>query len=140
MDQQLMTNEENYAFDLTGYLHVPGVLTRPEVARLNEAIDRMGALEGMLGWEGDLREPFRDVLVHPQLVWYLDQIVGPGFRLDREPTILCDETCDTAAPLMGGNEPRDPALAYYHQNGRRFCEGVRVIWALSDVKQAIAGL
>ena len=139
MDQQMMTNEENYAFDLTGYLHVPGVLTRPEVARLNEAIDRAGSLEGMLGWEGDLREPFRDVLVHPQLVWYLDQIVGPGFRLDREPTILCDETCDTAAPLMGGNEPRDPALAYYHQNGRRFCEGVRVIWALSDVKAGDSG-
>ena len=33
MDRETMTNEENYAFDLTGYLHVPGVLTRPEVAR-----------------------------------------------------------------------------------------------------------
>ena len=37
MDQETMTNEENYAFDLTGYLHVPGVLTRPEVDRLNQA-------------------------------------------------------------------------------------------------------
>lgn len=139
MDRQTMANEENYAFDLTGYLHVPGVLTRPEVARLNEAIDRAGAVEGMLGWEGDLREPFRDVLIHPQLVWYLNQIVGPGFRLDREPTILCDETCDTSALLAGGDEPRDPALAYYHQNGRRFCEGVRVIWALSDVEAGDGG-
>ena len=24
MDREMMTNEENYAFDLTGYLHVPG--------------------------------------------------------------------------------------------------------------------
>ena len=134
MDRETMTNEENYAFDLTGYLHVPGVLTRPEVARINDAIDRAGSLEGMLSWEDDLREPFRDLLIQPQLVWYLNQIVGHGFRLDRAPEILCDETCDTSAPLVGGNEPRDPALAYYYQNGRRFSEGVRVIWALSDVK------
>ena len=40
MDRETMTNEENYAFDLTGYLHIPGVLTRPEVTRLNDAIDR----------------------------------------------------------------------------------------------------
>ena len=112
MDQETMTNEENYAFDIAGYLHVQGVLTRPEVERLNKTIDEAGSLTGMLGWEGDLREPFRDLLIQPQLVWYLNQIVGPGFRLDREPQILCDETCDTVAPLVGSNEPRDPALAY----------------------------
>ena len=93
----------------------------------------------MLGWEDDSREPFRDLLIQPQLVWYLNQIVGHGFRLDRAPKILCDKTCDTSAPLVGGNEPRDPALAYYYQNGRRFCEGVRVIWALSDVKAGDGG-
>ena len=46
MDRETMTNEENYAFDLTGYLHIPGVLTRPEIVRLNDAIDRAGSLEG----------------------------------------------------------------------------------------------
>jgi len=45
MDRETMTNEENYAFDLTGYLHIPGVLTRPEIARLNDTIDRAGSLE-----------------------------------------------------------------------------------------------
>jgi ectoine hydroxylase-related dioxygenase (phytanoyl-CoA dioxygenase family) len=93
----------------------------------------------MLGWEEKLRDPFRDLLIQPQLVWHLNQIVGPGFRLDCEPEILCDETRDTSAPLVGGNEPRDPALAYYFQNGRRYCEGVRVIWALSDVKAGDGG-
>ena len=139
MDQEAMTNEENYAFDLTGCLHVRGVLTRPEVERLNQAIDEAGSLEGMLGWDDDLRKPFRDLLVQPQLVWYLNQLVGHGFRLDREPEILCDDTCDTSAPLSGGNEPRDPAIAYYFQNGRRYCEGVRVIWALSDVNAGDGG-
>lgn len=139
MDRTEMTNEEDYAFDVVGYLHVPNVLAKAEVARLNETIDTAGQLGGMLGWEGDLRAPFRELLVQPQMVWYLNQIVGPGFRLDREPEILCEKTCDTSAPLVGGNEPRDPALTYYHQNGRRFCEGVRVIWALEDVKAGDGG-
>jgi hypothetical protein len=139
MDREEMTNEENYAFDIAGYLHIQGVLTRPEVERLNRVIGDGGSLEGMLRWEGDRKEPFRDLLIQPQLVWYLNQIVGPGFRLDREPEVLCDETCDTAAPLVGGNEPREPGVAYYFQNGRRYCEGVRVIWVLDDVKAGEGG-
>ncbi|MGA1198448.1 MAG: hypothetical protein ACO36I_18320, partial [Candidatus Latescibacterota bacterium] len=85
MDRNEMTLEENYAFDISGYLHVPGVLGKAEIARLNSAIDQAGQLVGMLGWANEQREPFRDLLIQPQLVWYLNQIVGPGFRLDREP-------------------------------------------------------
>ncbi|MFT5370108.1 MAG: hypothetical protein ACI8V2_005087, partial [Candidatus Latescibacterota bacterium] len=107
MDQETMTNEENYAFDLAGFLHIKGALTRPDVERLNQTIDAAGSLDGMLRWDGDLKTPFRDLLIQPQLVWYLNQIVGPGFRLDREPEILCDETYDSSAPLVGGNEPRE---------------------------------
>ena len=90
MDQELMSNEENYCFDIAGYLHVPGVLNRGEVKQLNQTIDKAGQLSGLLGWEGELKDPFRELLVHPHLVWYLNQIVGIGFRLDREPEILCD--------------------------------------------------
>lgn len=139
MDREYMSNEENYAFDVSGYLHVPGVLTQAEVARLNQAIDDAGQLEGMLGWGEGLRDPFRELLVHPVLVWYLNQIVGQGFILDRAPEVWCDATCDTGAPLVGGNTPRDPAIAYYHQNGRRFCEGARVLWALSDAAAGDGG-
>ena len=139
MDREAMSNEENYCFDIAGYLHVPGVLNRGEVEALNKALDAAGKYEGMLGWPGDLREPFRDILIQPHLVWYLNQIIGHGFRLDREPEWLSDATCDTSAPLIGGNEPRNPARAYYHQNGRRFCEAVRVIWALSDVNEGDGG-
>ena len=92
MDREVMTNEENYCFDVAGYLHVPGTLTRPEVERLNREIDAMGATEGMLGWPGKAREPFRDLLVHPALVWYLNQLVGQGFILDRAPEVWCEET------------------------------------------------
>ena len=28
MDREAMSNEENYSFDVAGYLHIPGVLNR----------------------------------------------------------------------------------------------------------------
>ena len=44
MDRETMSNEENYCFDLAGYLHVPGVLVRGEVERLNKALDEAGRI------------------------------------------------------------------------------------------------
>ena len=139
MLRETMSNEENYRFDITGYLHLPGMLDRGEVDRLNEALDEAGRHTGMLGWTTPLRDPFRDLLVHPGLVWYLNQMIGSGFRLDGAPRLLCDETCDVTAPLVGGNEPRQPGRAYYHQNGRRICEAMQVLWALSPVNAGDGG-
>ena len=45
MDREKMSNEEDYAFDVAGYLHVPGVLSRGEVAALNRVLDEAGASE-----------------------------------------------------------------------------------------------
>ena len=42
MDKKEMTNEENYHFDVTGYLIVPGVLTPDQLKTCNEALDRVG--------------------------------------------------------------------------------------------------
>lgn len=139
MDSESMSHEENYCFDVAGYLIVRGVLSRGEIAALNSAIDASGKSQGMLGWPHPLREPFRDLLVHPQLVWYLNQIVGQGFRLETEPELLYNAARDPDAPLEGGNEPRDPTRAYYYQNGRRFSETVRVVWALADVEAGAGG-
>ena len=139
MHGDVMSNEENYCFDVAGYLHVPGALNAQQIARLNGAIDGVGELAGMLAWPGDHKEPFRDLLVQPLMVSYLNQIVGHGFILDRPPEVWCDQTCDTDALLVGGNEPRDPSIAYYYQNGRRFSEGVRVLWALEDVDAGEGG-
>ena len=38
MDREVMTNEENYCFDVAGYLHVPKTLTSVEIDQLNVAI------------------------------------------------------------------------------------------------------
>ena len=88
MNNDVMSNEENYAFDVAGYLHIPGVLNQEEVAVLNEALDAVGESEMLLGGSSPHRELFRDLLVHPKLIWYLNQIVGHGFRLDQAPRLL----------------------------------------------------
>ena len=88
MSGEVMSNEEDYAFDVAGYLHVPGALKSEEVKELNRALDGMKKSTGMLGWPVPQRDPFRDLLVHPKLVWYLNQIMGHGFRLDQAPQLL----------------------------------------------------
>ncbi|MEE2752427.1 MAG: phytanoyl-CoA dioxygenase family protein [Candidatus Latescibacterota bacterium] len=139
MDKDQMTNEENYHFDVAGFLHIPGVLNSGEVSRVNQTLDEVESQELISLPEGQ-REPFRELLVHPQLVWYLNQIVGPGFKLDTLPEILGSDPSTIDRPLPGGNEPLDPGTAYFFKNGRRHCQGVRVIWVLSDVKQGESGL
>ena len=49
MDNEVISNEENYAFDVAGYLHIPGVLSQEELAALNEALDAIGETETLLG-------------------------------------------------------------------------------------------
>ena len=140
MDREEMSNEENYAFDVAGYLHVPGVLSRGEVEALNRVLDEVGGSEGMLGWEVPQRDLFRDLLVHPQLVWYLNQIIGHGFRLDQAPRLLGSREGEVGQGLVGGDEPRNPSRAYFIQNGRRSCQGVKAIWVLEDVEDGDGGL
>ncbi|HIB88202.1 TPA: hypothetical protein EYO57_13550 [Candidatus Poribacteria bacterium] len=140
MNGEVMNNEEDYAFDVAGYLHVPGALKSEEVEELNQALDGMKKSEGMLGWPVPQREPFRDLLVHPKLVWYLNQIVGHGFRLDQAPQLLGYQEGEVGDKLVGGDEPRNPSRAYYQQNGRRSSQGIKVIWALEDVVEGDGGL
>jgi Phytanoyl-CoA dioxygenase (PhyH) len=140
MDREQMSNEENYAFDVAGYLHVPGVLNQEEVAALNRALDEIDQPEGMLAWPAPSRELFRDLLVHPQLVWYLNQMIGHGFRLDQAPRLLGSRKGETGAPLAGGDELRNPSRAYFQQNGRRSAQGMKAIWVLEDVEEGDGGL
>ncbi|MYF17645.1 MAG: phytanoyl-CoA dioxygenase family protein, partial [Gemmatimonadetes bacterium] len=141
MDRESMTNEENYFFDTEGYIIVPGALTSKEVDTLNNTLDDAGPSDNLLTLSAPLRDPFRDLLVHPVLVWYLNQICGSGFRLDRAPRLIGEATGDDPnAPLQGNNEPRDTARAYYFQNNYHVCHGVRVIWALCDVNADNGGV
>ena len=143
MAHEPMTNDENYCFDVGGYLILRGALDDVALTTLNMTLDRVNRFDGMLARDGTDCEPFRDLLVHPVLVNYLNQICGTGFRLEQLPRLLADDPASAVAfdsPLSGGDEPRDQARAYFHQNERRQCQLVRAIWALADVNDGDGGL
>ena len=120
-----LTIQEDYGFDVKGYLHLRGLFSEEEV-------DAMAA--------GDT-----DVLVsHPGLNRYLDLLMGEGNSLQPEtgePCKLLDgevtalavpSAADDEAPLVGGSELRDPSRQWVSVEGHRFAQGVRVVAALSD--------
>ena len=70
---------------------------------MNEALDAVGESERILGWPKQQRALFRDLLIQPQLVWYLNQLMGHGFRLDRAPRLLGLGQGDDRGGLAGGD-------------------------------------
>lgn len=140
MDRTEMSHEENYALDVGGWLVVPNVLKPDEVSALNGALDDAGRPDHLLSLPDGKRDAFRDLMVHPVLVWYLNQICGPGFRLEEEPRLVGDVSGDSGKPLTGGDEPRDLSAAYNIQQSVRKAQAVTVIWALADADEGDGGL
>jgi ectoine hydroxylase-related dioxygenase (phytanoyl-CoA dioxygenase family) len=165
-NRYVMSDEEKYFFDLTGYLIVRGALSPEEVAECNAAIDHYaediharsveggglargssalkgetGRLEltGMLGWPSPYREPFRKLLAHPIVVSRLNEMSGKGFRLDHGPLMIGAEAGTEGHQLHGAGEPFSPAVWYHQQNGRISCRGVTVAWQLYDVNEGDGG-
>ena len=88
-DPPLMTTEQAYLFDLSGYLHIKQALSSDEVAHISAALDRREGSGGLL--EGSDSEPFRDLLVHRSTVPALNTILGEGWRLDSGPNVGSEE-------------------------------------------------
>ncbi len=158
-----MDANERYFWDLTGYLVVRNVLTRQEVAEANAAID--ACLDRMILEEENVRtrgsvslqgkgqktlhdtielekphcEPFRKMLVHPQVVMRLNEMCGKGFRHDHGSWIFFSEKGTEGFALHGAGDPHRPNVAYHHQNGRMYCNGVTATWQLSDCDAGAGG-
>jgi len=152
-----MTDDEKYLFDLTGYLVIRGALGEEEVRLCNEAIDHhkelfkereeslsggSSALEGtshrldisrMLAWERPWCEIFRDLLIHPNVLRYLQGILGTGYRLDHGPGLIAmDPGCEGCTLHGGGIESSDFSTAYFF-NGGRILTGLTVVeYLLAD--------
>lgn len=156
----VMTDQERYLFDLRGFLVVSGLLTEAELAAANEALDRhrdlirprpveqslsgssltlkgeQGRLEitrNLLTLEKPWCEPFRRMLVHPGIVPYLHELIGPGFRLDHGPVLIGMERGTEGHVLHGGGEPYDPSQYYFFKNGRMYNGLTVVSWQLTEV-------
>ena len=162
-----MNDDEKYLFDLNGYLIIQNVLTSEEIALANEAIDRhqdqgrirpreqtldgdspalrgekgRGELGGMLHWEEPWCTPFRDMLVHPRIVPYLNEMLGPGFRMDHQMSLLSMEKGAEGHVFHGSSGPGfDPNQYYIFRHGRMHNGLTVVIFQLTDVNPGDGGL
>ena len=162
-----MNDAEKYLFDLNGYLVIEDVLTPDEVAFANEAIDRhedqgrtrprdqaldggspaltgdkgRGEMGNMLNWEEPWCNPFREMLAHPRIVPYLNQILGKGFRMDHHMFLLSMEKGAEGFIFHGSSGPDfDPNQYYIFRNGQMHCGLTVVAFQLTDVNPGDGGL
>ena len=162
-----MNEDEKYLFDLNGYLLIENVLTPEEIQRANEAIDHhldpantrsmdqsldggspalkgehgRGDLGGMLHWEEPWSLPFRDMLVHPRIVPYLNEILGKGFRMDHQMSLLWMEKGAEGFIFHGSSGPGfDPNQYYIFRDGRMHNGLTVASIQLTDVNPGDGGL
>jgi hypothetical protein len=140
-----MNDEERYLFDLQGFLVLPGALSPDEVGTLNELIDAQRLPEpgesvqsqrfgGFLGWG----QPFRDLLDHPRVMPYLQELLDPAVRLDHYYGIYMRRGTE-GLKLHGGGTPYDRPEYYHFRNGQMYNGLTVVTWALSDVPAGQGG-
>lgn len=162
-----MNSEEQYLFDLNGYLVIENVLTEKEVVVANQAIDKnkdririrpteqtlaggsskltgqhgRGELGGLLNLDPPWCDPFRQMLAHPKLIPYLNEILGRGFRMDHKTFLLSMENGTEGFIFHGSSGPGfDPNQYYIFRNGRMHNGLTVVIFQLTDVNQGDGGL
>jgi hypothetical protein len=162
-----MNEEEKYLFDLNGYLVIKDVLASDEIALCNQSVDQhtdqirervdelslsggseplkgitgRGDLGGMLGWEKPWSQPFRELLAHPKIVPYLNEILGVGFRMDHNPGLITMRKGAEGHVFHGSSGPSfDPHQYYVFKNGKIHCGLTVVAWQFSDVNPDDGGL
>ena len=122
-----MNADEDYGFDVAGFLHVPGALSAAEVAACNEALDAAGRDGGMLEW------PLQE---HPVLTPYLETLCGSDFAIDEPPALVPDGPEGTAGVRLRAGAPEDRRrLRYANYGATRECKGVRIFLALAPAPE-----
>ena len=162
-----MTEDQKYLFDINGYIVVRDALSADDIALANAAIDRhvgeirervgelslaggsevlrgstgRGDLDGALSWEEPYGRPFRDMLVNRTVVPYLDELLGPGFRLDHNLGILTMRKGAEGHVLHGSSGPGFDRHQYYIVRNGRMHNGLTVVaYQLTDVNPGDGGL
>ena len=138
----MMTAEEKFVFDLQGYLIIENVLTPAEVAELNEVSDRVFPRDYDDG-SGE-RENYRNtanvskwdpacqrLIDLPRITPYLEELLGPTFRLDHDYCIFMAPG-GQGGRLHGGPE-RDSGSHYFKHFHGTMRNGLSVLtFFLSD--------
>lgn len=144
-----MNEEEKYLFDLRGYLVLPDALGQQEVAEVNAALDNHGLWDGenKLGYPllkrynpfianaGPLHttpRPVRNLISHPAVLPYLEELLGPDLRYD-EGQVLYARKGAGALILHNGNTPWEyPPLTYQVRDGRMYGGHLIAAFCLTD--------
>jgi ectoine hydroxylase-related dioxygenase (phytanoyl-CoA dioxygenase family) len=133
-----VNEEQQFFFDLMGYVVIDDVLSADEVAELN------GLIDGGDFWpaqpdEESVRAPgayrrhdaFRRLMDHPRVMPALLTLVGPTVRFDHDYALLA-KPGGGAVPIQGGAVPYDDIAVYHYQAGRMFNGLTAVAYALGD--------
>ncbi|HXW78469.1 MAG TPA: phytanoyl-CoA dioxygenase family protein [Acidimicrobiales bacterium] len=120
-----MRDEERYLFDLQGYLTVPDALSPDAVDELNDAVDElvqqeMSRDETTRRWIDLLPRSrvFRDLMDNPRVFSFLEELLGPGLRLDHEYIdVIRSGLGPIGARLHGGATPFNPVQYYWTGHG-----------------------
>ena len=143
-----MNKDEDYGFDVAGYLHIPQLLSADEIEACNRAIDAVGREDGMLDWPEPWCDPFRALqehlgglyllpkphcapfhrmIAHPAITQRLNWMLGYGHSETGEP--MC---CEYPQGTTGGSLHGQNTAGFYRLEGRSMVEKVNVAWALHD--------
>lgn len=151
-----MTDAEKYLLDVHGYVVIENALSPEEVAAANAAVDHYadeisirpndlangsttlrgkmgrGDLGGMLTWEKPHCDVFRQMIAHPRLMPYLEELLGSGPRLEGLGIITMDEGAE-GFWFHEGAEPFDRSRGFLYRNGRMYCGMTNFAVQLTDV-------
>ena len=154
--EKRMTEAEKYLFDVHGYLVIENALTTSELDAANRSIDAQtdqielrpndlargseplkglegrGDLGGLLTWEKPHCEIFRELMALPKFTPYLEELLGPGFRLEAMSAITMNQGAE-GFWFHEGAEPHDRSRGFLYQNGRMFCGMTNIAIQLTDV-------
>jgi ectoine hydroxylase-related dioxygenase (phytanoyl-CoA dioxygenase family) len=139
-----MTEEERYFFDVRGYILIEDALNQGELAALNEIFDTQQArlpdpgagrarYRELINWG----KPYRDLIDHPAVVPYLEEMLGPQLRLDHE--YAEHMIAGGAGELHINGTPYSTMFHYHVADGKMHCGLVAVVWALKDVPPGAGG-
>lgn len=91
-----------------------------------------GDLGGMLNWEKPHCDVFRQMIAHPNSKRHLEELLGPGFRLEAIGIITMEPGAEGFWFHEGG-EPHDRSRGYLYRNGRMFTGMTNIAVQLADV-------
>lgn len=132
-----LTEEEQFRFDLTGFLVRPAILSADEVAAITEHVDRLMHHREDLPphLRSSISGPAEILIDHPKVIDVLHDVIGPDIRLDGSFAVWRHRGHDGGQPLHQGGAQGDHVFGYQVHNGRIFAGVVRVVFELTDVNE-----